>query len=104
MLSLDNNSLVLLVPFSVVRWCANCLVQNADIQTTPYSVETRRDFGPQGYMAEKGIEEHYSFPTVPKCHALCHWLWTRPHSNGTDNLAKAGQSAEQANESHTGNH
>ena len=59
MLSLDNNSLVLLVPFSAVRWCANCLVQNADIQTTPYSVETRRDFGPQGYMAEKGIEEHH---------------------------------------------
>ena len=61
MLSLDNNSLVLLVPFSAVRWCANCLVQNADIQTTPYSVETRRDFSPQGYMAEKGIEEHHLF-------------------------------------------
>ena len=52
----------------------------------------------------KGYWRTPFLPTVPKCHALCHWLWTRPHTNDTDTSAKAGQSAERANESHTGNH
>ena len=38
------------------------------------------------------------------CDAQCHWLWTSPHNNGTDKSAKAGQSAESGNASHTGNH
>ena len=43
-------------------------------------------------------------PTVSKCGVQCHWLWTKPHNNGSDKPAKAGQSAEQGNVSHTWNH
>ena len=38
-----------------------------------------------------------TFPTVSKCGAQCHWLRTKPHNNGTDKSAKAGQSAERGN-------
>ena len=43
-------------------------------------------------------------PTVSKCGAQCHWLRTKPHNNGTDKSAKAGQNAERGNASHTRNH
>ena len=43
-------------------------------------------------------------PTVSKCGAQCHWLRTRPYTNGTDRSDKAGQSAERGNASHTRNH
>ena len=38
------------------------------------------------------------------CGAQCHWLRTRPHNNGTDKSANAGQSAKRDNVSHTQNH
>ena len=43
-------------------------------------------------------------PAVSKCGPQCHWLRTRPHNNVTDKAAKAGQSAEWGNASHTRNH
>ena len=39
-----------------------------------------------------------------KVWAQCHWLWTWSHNNGMGKSAKAGQSAERGNASHTGNH
>ena len=50
---------------------------------------------------------HWTTPPLPalsKCGDQCHWLRTRPHSNGTDKSAEAGHSAERGNASHTGNH
>ena len=45
----------------------------------------------------KGYWTPPPLPTVSKCGAQCHWLWTWPHNNGMGKSAKAGQSAEWGN-------
>ena len=54
-----------------------------------------------------GCKGYWTMPpllAVSKCGAQCHQLRNRPHNNGTNKSAKAGQSAEQGNTSHTRNH
>ena len=44
-----------------------------------------------------GCKVHWTtapLSNISKYGAECDWLWTRPHNNGTDKSAKAGQSAE----------
>ena len=57
---------------------------------------------PEGY----GSKAYWTTPPLPaalKCGARCYGLWTRPRNNGTDKSAKAEQSAERGNASHTVN-
>ena len=52
------------------------------------------------------IETIKMYCIVSKCVlSVMAWLWwAKPHNNGTDKPAKAGQSAERGNASHTGDH
>ena len=82
------------------------LWQNANLQKTcgnNSSEVQERSVSPEGYGC-KGYWTTPPVPTVSKCGAQCHWLRTRPHNNVTDKSAKAGQSAERGNVSHTRNH
>ena len=64
-----------------------------------------RSVSPEGYGCKcNGYWTTPPLPTASMCAAQCHWLRTRPHNNGADKCAKAGQSAERGNASHTGNH
>ena len=57
-----------------------------------------KDHGCKGYWTMPPL------PTVSKCGAQGHWLWTRPLNHGIDKSAKAGQSAEWSNASRTQNY
>ena len=46
-----------------------------------------QNYGCKGYWTPP-------LPTVSKCGAQCHWLWTGPPNNSTDKSAEAGQNAE----------
>ena len=76
--------------------------QNADLQKTCRNNSTEvqeRSVSSESY----GCKGYWTMPpllTVSKCGAQCHQLQTRPHNKS----AKAGQSAERGNASHTQNH
>ena len=56
-------------------------------------------------MAAKGIEQRHLFLLHQSVvFSVIDYGRTKLHDNGTDKSAKAGQSAERGNESHTGNH
>ena len=99
--------------------------QNADLQKTCWNNSTEvqersvspESYGCKGYCTmpplldvltwSYGCKGYWTMPpllAVSKCGAQCHQLRNRPHNNGTYKSAKAGQSAEQGNASHTQNH
>ena len=85
---------------SEIPWYPLC--QNADLQKTCGNKSARKVCQSRRPWLQRVLNNATSSYCIKVwCSGS---LWTRPHNNGTDKSAKAGQSAEQSNASHTQNY
>ena len=88
----------------VYCYCPFC--ENGDLQTTCGSnnAEVQEKACHSWRLRLQRVLNNATSSDSTKVCAQCHPLWAKLHNNGTDISAKAGQSAERGNASHTEDH